>query len=366
MSFGLSSAGVLIPLLAKENLGASAKFLGSYGLAFNLVYVLFGLAAGRLHRAVGFRVCVFVAGLCMTASSVWMFYVANRYAVYGPCLLWGAAGGFFWPAIEGAASHGQTSEGIKRGLSRFSVSWVTGAMVGLFANGWIYELDMRVPFIVSACLGIFVSAMTLVPRFFAFAPWSEGRPHNDENVSTDRRRLFVRLAFQANFAIWVGVACIRILLPEYAAANGLTGMRYGLLMSAIMAGFLASNAVLTHWHGWHYSGKILTGSLSVSALALVGLSVFHSYAALLSMQFFFGTVLGLTYFSSLYYGMERGGATEGHGGRHEAIIGLACGVGPMLGGWVIAATDWDRSAFPAAACFILAMAAAHIYQLSRR
>ena len=137
-------------------------------------------------------------------------------------------------------------------------------------------------------------------------------------------------------------------------------------MSATMGGFLLGNAPLTHWHGWHYSGRALVGGQGLAVAALLLFSFTDAYAGLMAAQIAFGAVLGLTYFSSIYYGMEAGGSTKGHGGRHEAIIGAACGVGPFVGGWLMLALAWNRAAFPASALFIVAIAAWQTRLMTRR
>lgn len=353
VSYGLTSTAVLLPLLAKERLGAEEQLLGVYGFLFNLPYIFLGFLAGNLLSRIGFRMAIVLSGLVMAIMALWIPFVDHRYLLAGPCLFWGVVSGLFWPAIEGANAEGQTPEQTKRGVSNFSVSWVTGALVGQTVNAWLYGISLYLPFVLNFFLGAGIAFLATQSVLFEIAPWKTGRPHRDEAVPQDRRRLFVRLAFIANFSLWVGVSCLRSLLPEYAAVHDLTGLKYGMLMSATMVGFLLANTILTHWHGWHYSAVVLLSGLVVAALAQFFFGLVDVYAGLLAAQVVYGAILGLTYFSSIYYGMELGGAEEGHGGRHEAIIGMACGFGALFGGWLITLTGEDRSPFLATAIFIL-------------
>jgi MFS family permease len=68
-SFGNMPGSILLPLLAKEQLGASKALLGAYGLASCFFYVIFGLVAHRIHRRIGFRGAVQVAGVVLTARA---------------------------------------------------------------------------------------------------------------------------------------------------------------------------------------------------------------------------------------------------------------------------------------------------------
>jgi len=102
-----------------------------------------------------------------------------------------------------------------------------------------------------------------------------------------------------------------------------------------------------------------------AAAALVWFSFATGYAALCVAQTILGAMAGLTYFSSIYYGMELNEDKREHGGYHEGVIALAMGAAPLLGGWLMAATGWDRSAFAAAAGFIVLSAGAQTVLVSR-
>jgi MFS family permease len=359
-------AATLLPLLAKEQLGASKALLGVYCLASCFFYVICGLSASRIHRRIGFRGAIWVGGATLAATSLWTLMVHSAQALIGPCLLCGVSSGLIWPALEGANSENQTSEQIKRGISWFIVAWVTGNMTGTTLFGWLYEISPAIPFQVATAIGLFVVFLASFPRLFAHAPWpGQFTSHDDQHVSRETRKLFVRLAFLANFATWVAAACIRGLLPEYANAHGLTGLRYGILMSNMMVGFFVANALLTLWHGWHYSGRVFIAGQALGVLALLYFSFTDRYAGLLAAQFLFGAILGLTYFSSIYYGMEQGGSDTGHGGYHEAIIAAASGLGPFVGSGSMILFNWDRAAFATAALFITAVAFFQIHLMRR-
>lgn len=365
-SFGNMPGSILLPLLAKEQLGASKALLGAYGLASCFFYVIFGLVAHRVHRRIGFRGAVQVAGVVLTGACFWMLHIHSALMLLGPCLLLGITGGLIWPALEGANSENQTPEQIKRGISWFVVSWVTGNMTGVLVFGWLYEFNPLIPFQVTAVIGVVVTILASFPRLFEHAPWpGQLTSHADQHVPRGKRELFVRLAFLANFATWVAAACIRNLLPEYAHAQGLTGVRYGILMSTMMVGFFAANALLTLWHGWHYSGRVFIAGQALGVLALLYFSVTDCYGGLLTAQFLVGAVMGLTYFASIYYGMELGGSDTGHGGYHEAIIGAASGLGPLVGSGSMILFNWDRAAFPTAALFLTLIAGFQIYLMRR-
>jgi MFS family permease len=362
-SYGVTQ--MCIPLLAKEELGASAFLLGVYGLAFNFLLVFVALGAERLRRAIGFRGCIALGALALAASSFGMFRVREAYLAIAPCLVWGISHALYYSAIVAANAEGQGAEQIKRGSVYFIVAAVLGQMVGFFGGGWLYETGRMMPFAVSGGLALLVFALSLLPGSMRIAPWRAGLPHRDERIPVARRRLFVRLSFLANFGLCVAVLSVFVLLPEYARARGMTGLRYGLLMSAVMLGSLMGYGTWVAWHGWHYSPRVLLGMQGMAAGAMLWFSFGRSYWELCGAMLIVGIVISLTYISSLYYGLELGGYHTGHGGRHEAVIGAAMGIGPFLGGCVIAASGWPRAAFPAAAAVIVGLMAAQGLMLAR-
>jgi predicted MFS family arabinose efflux permease len=56
-----------------------------------------------------------------------------------------------------------------------------------------------------------------------------------------------------------------------------------------------------------------------------------SLIVLMLAQAFFGSAIGLIYYSSLFYSMDAGDAKGEHGGIHEAVIGVGNCVGPAVG-----------------------------------
>ena len=362
-----SAAIMIMPLLAKERLGAEPALLGMYGFLANLPYSVVSFNMGWIGRRAGLRGSLTIGYLSLIAANFLMRAATGKYFIFAPCLLWGLSAGLFWPAVEGANAEGQRPEQIKRGVSYFIVAWVSGNLFGFFSSGWLYGLSDTglLPFDVSTALLLCLMALAFAPRVLEIAPWEAAPPEEHFTAPLERRRLFARLGLLANFGLFMGLSCVRILLPQYANAAGLTGARYGFLMTTSMIGYLLANAVLGRWHGWHYRGRFLVASQLAAAAALVWFSFATGYAALCVAQTILGAMAGLTYFSSIYYGMELNEDKREHGGYHEGVIALAMGAAPLLGGWLMAATGWDRSAFAAAAGFIVLSAGAQTVLVSK-
>lgn len=369
MSLGFSSAGMVIPLLARERLGASPALLGGYALAFNIGYVPAALACGWLTRRFGSRAMLVSGGLLLIAVGAPSFFITNRYLFLLPCLAQGVSGGLFWPAIEGANAEGQSAEGMKRGACFFSFAWITGMLCGYILNGQLYDWHARAPFALVVVTGLAIAAGPFIPGALRIAPWRTRRSHDDHTASIERRRLFVRLAFFANFGSWVAISCVRALFPDYAVSAELTGVQVGYVLASMSIGAIVSTGLLAVWHGWHYSGRWLLGAQFAGAAALVWFAFTPHYLALCAAQFIVGAMMAMTYYASIYYGMELSGghsdAGGDHSGKHEAVIGSAVGMGPFLGGWLIAATGLPRSAFLGAGIFVLVLVVTQVALLVR-
>jgi hypothetical protein len=68
----------------------------------------------------------------------------------------------------------------------------------------------------------------------------------------------------------------------------------------------------------------LVGSFAAVVLA-------PNVTVLVGSQLVFGTAVGLIYYSSLFYSMDRSDTKGEHGGIHEAVIGLGNCAGPAVG-----------------------------------
>ena len=83
------------------------------------------------------------------------------------------------------------------------------------------------------------------------------------------------------------------------------------------------------------AGITASAGCSCAYLALIGtfaaILMAPNLAVLVLAQIVFGCVVGLIYYSSLFYSMDLGDTKGEHGGIHEAAIGLGNFAGPAVG-----------------------------------
>jgi predicted MFS family arabinose efflux permease len=89
--------------------------------------------------------------------------------------------------------------------------------------------------------------------------------------------------------------------------------------------------VLWSWTGWHYRFRWLVTAFGLLVVSFAAILTVPSLAVLLAAQIFFGTAIGLIYYSSLFYSMDASEIKSEHGGIHEAAIGVGNCLGPAVG-----------------------------------
>jgi predicted MFS family arabinose efflux permease len=88
---------------------------------------------------------------------------------------------------------------------------------------------------------------------------------------------------------------------------------------------------LWHWPGWHYRFRWLFVAYLVMIGTFAAILTAPNLAVLVLAQIVFGGVIGLIYYSSLFYSMDLSDTKGEHGGIHEAAIGLGNFAGPAVG-----------------------------------
>jgi predicted MFS family arabinose efflux permease len=139
------------------------------------------------------------------------------------------------------------------------------------------------------------------------------------------------MAWLANPFAYIAINTLIAVIPGVARRLELSTMVAGFCCSTWCFARFGAFAALWHWTGWHYRFRWLllayvglVGSFGAVVLA-------PNLAVLVTAQLVFGTAVGLIYYSSLFYSMDRSETKGEHGGIHEAAIGLGNLAGPAVG-----------------------------------
>jgi MFS family permease len=362
---------VVVPVAAKEQLGASATMLGLYGSVSGLFYIVAAMLGGRLSDRYGRRwvmvTSIALAGIGVTGIG-YALDARLRYFLFVPLSLQSLALGMFWPGMEAAMGDGQKPSQIKRATGYFNVTWMTGAMLGSTLGGSLYDVRLRIglvefnpSIVLSQVMILAVLVMLLaLPRALEIVPWGREEIHTDaRRASPERRALFVQLSFIGNMVSFFMLSSYRALMPEYTNTIGITGWQYGLLQASVTAGMVVFNIVLMNWRRWHYRVRFLLGAELAGAALLLAFAMSNNYGVLLVLGFLIGGPVLVTYFSSIYYGLEQFDAKGDHCGDHEAVLASGAMFGPALGALAIFwASAW--AAHPVPKAFIVLSAAVYV------
>jgi predicted MFS family arabinose efflux permease len=249
---------------------------------------------------------------------------------------------FTWPTLEALVSEGETRSGVQRMVGIYNMMWAGTAAVAYFSGGAMLEkLGPKSLFYVPLAIQIIQLGLTLWlesqarqqiaglgPRLPASPLVSEADPHPQPAATA---KVFLRLAWLANPFAYIAINTLIAVIPGVAQRLELSTMLAGFCCSLWCFARLGAFFVLWRWNGWHYRFRWLL----VAYLALVGtfaaILMAPNLVVLILAQIIFGCVVGLIYYSSLFYSMDLGDTKGEHGGIHEAAIGLGNFAGPAVG-----------------------------------
>jgi MFS family permease len=172
IAYGMHSP--IVPVFAKEELGANFSEVGIIGLANYLPYMLVPVFGGMLLDRTN-KSYMLMAGISLNIVSIFMLSQAD--SVVEVMALRGLAGiahAFFWPSTEVIISTNVTPEKRVKWISFFMAAWVGGFMAGPLIGNFVLDFfDQRTLFELSA-LAI---SFAMVPAFLLIG---HGRPKSTE------------------------------------------------------------------------------------------------------------------------------------------------------------------------------------------
>jgi MFS family permease len=137
ISYGMHNP--LVPIFAKNELGASYADLGLIGLANFIPYIFIpvfvGALLGRFNNG-----RILTLGIIINASSVYLLSLARSVPeVMIFRAMMGVAHAFFWPPAESIISNASTDESRIKNIARFTGFFVSGFMIGPLIGTFLLE-----------------------------------------------------------------------------------------------------------------------------------------------------------------------------------------------------------------------------------
>lgn len=316
----------------RENLAVAA--------VHGLIYIFASWRAGRfaeqrglhLSLGIGFAALLGCMALGALATTAWLELVVLACYSSSVC--------FVWPAIAALVSRAEPPARLPHMVGLYNCTWSTasaiayftgGSLYGWLGKGAIFGLPAAM-FLLSLAATFWMArrAATVVPPPVAArdrTPHPEPRAYRQPLPPA----VFLRLSWVANPFSYVAVYTLIATMPTIAARFDLSPARTGLVCSVWLFGRLAAFVGLWQWTGWHYRFRFLIGGFVALVVGFVAIVLAPSVGVMVVAQVAFGLACGLMYYSSLFYAMDVGEARGGHGGLHEAAIGVGIFAGPAVG-----------------------------------
>ena len=328
ISYGLH--GPILPVFAKNVIGATYSELGLIGLTNFVPYMFIPLFVGILLDRVnnGYLLAV---GAAINSASIYLLSIAQSVPeIMGFRIMTGVAHAFFWPPCESIISNESSEKNRVKNISMFTMFFVSGFMVGPLLGSALLEgvdITYRILFQIAA----FILAAAIITALLASRK-SVKKHHERFSFSSIKEmkrfpEVIVLLIFcTSSFGI------ILTIYPAFLNDSGMSASDILILyfifgisrvVTLALAGKLARKT----------SQTLIAGTTAVSvglAISVVADSIFTFGIALVLMGFGFSIFFPLTL--EIILSKTRKGISGKIIGAYETVFGMGWAIGPTIGG----------------------------------
>ncbi len=328
ISYGLH--GPILPVFAKNIIGATYSELGLIGLTNFIPYMFIPLFVGILLDRFnsGYLLAL---GAAINSASIYLLSIAQSVPeIMGFRIMTGVAHAFFWPPCESIISNESTEKNRVKNISWFTMFFVIGFMVGpLLGTVFLEGLDItyRILFQIAA----FILAAAIITSLLASR--KRVRTHYERlsfsSIKEMKRfpEVIILLIFcTSSFGI------ILTIYPAFLNDNGMTATDILLLYFVFGVSRVASLALAGKF-ARRTSQTLIAATIAVSmglATSVVADSIITFAIALVLMGFGFSIFFPLTL--EIILSKTRRGISGKIIGAYETIFGMGWAIGPTIGG----------------------------------
>jgi len=328
ISYGLH--GPILPIFAKNVIGATYSELGLIGLTNFIPYMFIPLFVGILLDRVnnGYLLSI---GAAINSASVYLLSIAQSVPeIMGFRIMTGIAHAFFWPPCEAIISNESSEKNRVKHISWFTMFFVIGFMVGpLLGTALLEGLDVtyRVLFQIAA----FILAAAIITSLLASR--KKVKKHHEKfsfsSIKEMKRfpEVIVLLIFcTSSFGI------ILTIYPAFLNDNGMSASDILLLYFVFGISRVVSLALAGKF-ARRTSQTLIAGTIAVSAglaISIVADSIFTFGIALVLMGFGFSIFFPLTL--EIILSKTRKNISGKIIGAYETVFGMGWAIGPTIGG----------------------------------
>ena len=328
ISYGLH--GPILPIFAKNVIGATYSELGLIGLTNFIPYIFIPLFVGILLDRVnnGYLLSI---GAAINSASVYLLSIAQSVPeIMGFRIMTGVAHAFFWPPCEAIISNESSEKNRVKHISWFTMFFVIGFMVGpLLGTALLEGLDVtyRILFQIAA----FILAAAIITALLASRKKVKKHHEKFSFSSIKEMRKFPEVIVLLIFCT-SSFGIILTIYPAFLNDNGMSASDILLLYFVFGISRVVSLALAGKF-ARRTSQTLIAGTIAVSvglAISIVADSIFTFGIALILMGFGFSIFFPLTL--EIILSKTRKNISGKIIGAYETVFGMGWAIGPTIGG----------------------------------
>ncbi|HUT05182.1 MAG TPA: MFS transporter [Nitrosopumilaceae archaeon] len=359
ISYGLH--GPILPIFAKNVIGASYSELGLIGLAnfvpYMFIPVLVGVLLDKFNN--GYLLAI---GASINSVSIYLLSIAQSVPeIMGYRIMTGVAHAFFWPPCESIISNESTEKNRVRNISWFTMFFVLGFMIGpLLGTIFLEEIDItyRILFQVTA----FILATAIISALLVSRRKKKYQHERFSFASIKELKKFPEVIILLIFCT-SSFGIILSIYPAFLNDKGMADTDILLLYFAFGVSRVVSLALAGKFSR-RTSQTLIAATLTISlglALSVVADSIIVFAVALVLMGFGFSIFFPLTL--EIILSKTRKEISGKIIGAYETIFGIGWAIGPAVGGPI---TQSFGAQAPYLLFFIIGLGVATLAIVSRK
>ena len=328
ISYGLH--GPLLPIFAKNVIGATYSELGLIGLANFVPYMFIPLFVGILLDRIN-NAYILAIGAAINSASIYLLSIAQSVPeIMGFRIMTGIAHAFFWPPCEAIISNESTEKNRVKNISWFTMFFVMGFMVGpLIGTAFLENIEVtyRILFQIAA----FILAAAIITALLASRKKIKKQHERFSFSAIKDMKKFPEVITLLIFCT-SAFGIILTIFPAFLNDKGMSAtdilylyFAFGIsrVISLALAGKFAKRT----------SQTLIAATLAVSiglGISVVADSIIMFGIALVLMGFGFSIFFPLTL--EIILSKTKKGISGKIIGAYETIFGLGWAIGPTIGG----------------------------------
>ena len=328
ISYGLH--GPLLPIFAKNVIGATYSELGLIGLANFVPYMFIPLFVGILLDRIN-NAYILAVGASINSASIYLLSIAQSVPeIMGFRIMTGIAHAFFWPPCEAIISNESTEKNRVKNISWFTMFFVMGFMIGpLIGTAFLENIEVtyRILFQIAA----FILAAAIITALLASRKKIKKQHERFSFSAIKDMKKFPEVITLLIFCT-SAFGIILTIFPAFLNDKGMSAtdilylyFAFGIsrVISLALAGKFAKRT----------SQTLIAATLAVSiglGISVVADSIIMFGIALVLMGFGFSIFFPLTL--EIILSKTKKGISGKIIGAYETIFGLGWAIGPTIGG----------------------------------